>query len=66
MTKAVVLSDYGPPEVLVPGEVEIGPPGTGQIRVNVAFAGVGPDRPGDQVRSAEGRVRRPAGVGARV
>ena len=41
-TKAVVLSDYGPPEVLVPGEVEIGPPATGQIRVTVAFAGVGP------------------------
>ncbi|MCO5970103.1 NADP-dependent oxidoreductase [Actinoallomurus soli] len=42
MTKAVVLSDYGPPEVLVPGEVEIGPPGPGQIRVNIEFAGVGP------------------------
>lgn len=42
MAKAVVLSDYGPPEVLVPGEVGVGEPGTGQIRVNVEYAGVGP------------------------
>ncbi|GAA4361903.1 NADP-dependent oxidoreductase [Actinomadura verrucosospora] len=42
MTKAVVLSDYGSPDGLVPGEVEIGPPGAEQIRVNVEFAGVGP------------------------
>jgi NADPH:quinone reductase-like Zn-dependent oxidoreductase len=42
MVQAVVLSDYGPPEVLVPGEVEVGPPGPGQIRVNVELAGVGP------------------------
>ena len=42
MTDAIVLSDYGPPEVLVPAEVEVGPPGAGQIRVRVEFAGVGP------------------------
>src|ERR1700761_7007785 len=42
MVQAVVLSDYGPPEVLVPGEVEVSAPGTGQVRVNVEFAGVGP------------------------
>src|ERR1700761_2624549 len=42
MTTAIVLSDYGPPEVLIPGEVEVGPPGPGQIRVDVQFAGVGP------------------------
>jgi NADPH:quinone reductase-like Zn-dependent oxidoreductase len=42
MTQAMVLSEYGAPEVLVPGEVEVGPPGPGQIRVNVEFAGVGP------------------------
>ena len=42
MAKAIVLSDYGPPEVLVPGEMEIGPPDAGQIRVNVGLAGVGP------------------------
>ena len=42
MAKAIVLSDYGPPEVLVPGQVEIGPPAADQIRVNVGLAGVGP------------------------
>lgn len=42
MTNAVMLSDYGAPEVLVPREVEVGQPGPGQIRVNVEFAGVGP------------------------
>jgi NADPH:quinone reductase-like Zn-dependent oxidoreductase len=42
MTRAIVLSDYGPPEVLIPGEVEVSQPGTGRIRVNVQFAGVGP------------------------
>jgi NADPH:quinone reductase-like Zn-dependent oxidoreductase len=38
----MVLSDYGPPEVLIPAGVEVGAPGTGQIRVNVQLAGVGP------------------------
>jgi len=42
VTKAVVLSEYGTPDVLIPGEVEVGLPGPGQIRVNVEFAGVGP------------------------
>jgi NADPH:quinone reductase-like Zn-dependent oxidoreductase len=42
MVQAILLSDYGPPEVLVPGETEVGPPGPGQIRVSVGFAGVGP------------------------
>jgi NADPH:quinone reductase-like Zn-dependent oxidoreductase len=42
MTTAIVLSDYGPPETLVPGEVEVSPPGPGQIRVSVRFAGIGP------------------------
>src|ERR1700759_738000 len=42
MVQAMLLSDYGPPEVLVPGETEVGPPGPGQIRVSVGFAGVGP------------------------
>ncbi|GIF21766.1 NADPH:quinone reductase-like Zn-dependent oxidoreductase [Actinoplanes tereljensis] len=42
MTRAVVISGYGPPEVLQIGETEVGPPGPGQIRVAVRFAGVGP------------------------
>jgi hypothetical protein len=33
MINAIVLSDYGPPQVLIPGEVEVGAPGAGQIRV---------------------------------
>lgn len=42
MAKAVVLSEYGSPEVLVPGEIEVGRPAAGQILVNVEYAGVGP------------------------
>ncbi|GIM90689.1 NADP-dependent oxidoreductase [Paractinoplanes toevensis] len=42
MTRAVVISGYGPPEVLRIGETEVGPPGPGQIRVAVRYAGVGP------------------------
>lgn len=42
MAKAVVLSEYGSPEVLVPGEIEVGRPTAGQILVNVEYAGVGP------------------------
>ncbi|MBL7492936.1 alcohol dehydrogenase catalytic domain-containing protein [Frankia sp. AgB1.9] len=42
MSRAVVLTGFGPPDVLELREVEVGPPGTGQIRVAVTFAGVGP------------------------
>ena len=42
MATAMVMSGWGPPEVLVPGVVEVGAPGAGQIRVDVRFAGVGP------------------------
>jgi len=42
MAKAMVLKGYGPPDVLVAGEVEVGEPGPGQIRVAVKCAGVGP------------------------
>jgi NADPH:quinone reductase-like Zn-dependent oxidoreductase len=42
MTRALLMSDYGPPEVLTLGETEVGPPEAGQIRVSVEFAGVGP------------------------
>ncbi len=41
MPRAVLLTGYGPPEVLRPGEVEVGDPGPAQIRVAVRFAGVG-------------------------
>jgi NADPH:quinone reductase-like Zn-dependent oxidoreductase len=42
MPRAVLLTGYGPPEVLRPGEIEMGDPGPAQIRVAVRFAGVGP------------------------
>ncbi len=42
MSHAVVLTAFGPPSVLQPGEVEVAAPGPGQIRVAVRFAGVGP------------------------
>ena len=42
MVKAVVLSAFGAPDVLVAAEVEVGPPGAGEILIDVHFAGVGP------------------------
>ncbi|MBK3578218.1 NADP-dependent oxidoreductase [Streptomyces sp. MBT65] len=42
MSRAVVLTGFGPPSVLELREVEVGPPGAGRIRVAVTFAGVGP------------------------
>lgn len=42
MVAAVVMGDWGPPEVLVPAEVEVGAPGAGQISIETHFAGVGP------------------------
>ena len=42
MSKAVLLTDFGPPAVLKLGDIEIGDPGPAQIRLAVRFAGVGP------------------------
>lgn len=42
MSRAIVLSDFGPPEVLRPAEVTIPEPGTSQIRIAARFSGVGP------------------------
>src|SRR5690349_23756403 len=42
MVRAMIMKGYGPPDVLVTGEVEVGEPGPGQIRVAVKCAGVGP------------------------
>ena len=42
MSRAVVLSDFGPPEVLRPAEITIPQPGPLQIRVAARFSGVGP------------------------
>ncbi|TQS45930.1 alcohol dehydrogenase catalytic domain-containing protein [Cryptosporangium phraense] len=42
MSRAVVLSAYGAPDVLRPADVEMPEPGPGQIRIRVRAAGVGP------------------------
>jgi NADPH:quinone reductase-like Zn-dependent oxidoreductase len=42
MTLAVVLDDFGGPDVLRLGEVEVPAAGPGQIRVRLRYAGVGP------------------------
>jgi NADPH:quinone reductase-like Zn-dependent oxidoreductase len=62
MSKAVLLTDFGPPGVLKLGDIKIGDPGPTQIRVAVRFAGVGPT----DLAIRSGRLRNvfPASVGA--
>lgn len=42
MPKAVVLTQYGPPDVLAWKEVPMPEPGPGQVRIRVMAAGIGP------------------------
>jgi NADPH:quinone reductase-like Zn-dependent oxidoreductase len=42
MVQAVVMEDYGSPDMLVPADIEVGAPAAGQIKIDVRFAGVGP------------------------
>ncbi|MFF5081282.1 NADP-dependent oxidoreductase [Actinoplanes sp. NPDC000266] len=42
MTRAVVMDDYGPPDVLRLAETDVPAPGDTQIRVTVRYAAVGP------------------------
>src|SRR5258708_24067891 len=42
MPKAVVLTSYGPPDVLVWRDVPLPEPGPGQVRIRVKAAGVSP------------------------
>jgi len=42
MSNAVVMTRYGPPEVLKWAGVPLTEPGEGQIRITVRAAGVGP------------------------
>ncbi|XVU23850.1 NADP-dependent oxidoreductase [Actinoplanes sp. CA-054009] len=42
MTRAVVMDDYGPPDVLRLAETDVPAPAAGQIRVTVRYAAVGP------------------------
>jgi NADPH:quinone reductase-like Zn-dependent oxidoreductase len=45
MPKAVVLTRYGPPDVLVWSDVPMPEPGPGQVRIRVKAAGVSPTDP---------------------
>src|SRR5579862_1196225 len=45
MPKAVVLTKYGPPDVLVWSDVPMPEPGPGQVRIKVKAAGVSPTDP---------------------
>jgi len=45
MPKAVVLTQYGPPDVLVWSDVPMPEPGPGQVRLRVKAAGVSPTDP---------------------
>src|SRR5271156_3343575 len=45
MPKAVVLTKYGPPDVLVWSDVPMPEPGHGQVRIRIKAAGVSPTDP---------------------
>jgi hypothetical protein len=45
MTKAVILTHYGAPDVLVWSDVPMPQPGPGQVRIRVKAAGVSPTDP---------------------
>jgi len=45
MPKAVVLTQYGPPDVLVWSDVPMPEPGPGQVRIRIMAAGVSPTDP---------------------
>ena len=45
MPKAVLLTQYGPPDVLVWSDVPMPEPGPGQVRIRVKAAGVSPTDP---------------------
>ena len=62
MSKAVLLTDFGPPAVLKLGDIDIGDPGPAQIRLAVRFAGVGPTDL--EIRSGRLRDAFPASPGA--
>ena len=45
MPKPVVLTTYGPPDVLVWSDVPMPEPGRGQVRIRIKAAGVSPTDP---------------------
>ena len=62
MPKAVVLTDYGPPEVLVWSDVPLPVPGPGQVRIRVRAAGVSPTDP--KIRRGDLKAAFPLPAGA--
>jgi hypothetical protein len=76
MPNAVVMTGYGPPEVLKWAQVPLPEPGPGQIRIKVRAAGISPTdlvlragylkdtRPGPRAGPGRRRVRRGRAGGA--
>ncbi|HXA31382.1 MAG TPA: NADP-dependent oxidoreductase [Acidimicrobiales bacterium] len=62
MSKAVVLTNYGPPDVLVWSDVLLPEPGPGQVRIRIKAAGVSPTDP--KIRRGDLRAVFPLPVGA--
>ena len=62
MPKAVVLTNYGPPDVLVWSEVPMPEPGPGQVRIRIKAAGVSPTDP--KIRRGELKAVFPLPAGA--
>ena len=62
MPKAVVLTEYGPPDVLVWREVPMPVPGPGQVRIRVKAAGVSPTDP--KIRRGDLKASFPLPAGA--
>src|SRR6202035_4508741 len=62
MPQAVVLTAYGPPEVLVWSDVPMPVPGPGQVRIRVRTAGVSPTDPKIRRGDLEAIFPLPAGA----
>ena len=62
MPKAVVLTNYGPPAVLVWSDVPMPEPGPGQVRIRIKAAGVSPTDP--KIRRGELKAVFPLPAGA--
>jgi NADPH:quinone reductase-like Zn-dependent oxidoreductase len=62
MPKAVVLTQYGPPDVLVWSDVPMPEPGPGQVRIRVKAAGVSPTDPKIRRGDLEAVFLLPAGA----
>jgi NADPH:quinone reductase-like Zn-dependent oxidoreductase len=60
MPNAIVMTGYGPPEVLKWAQVALPEPGQGQVRIKVRAAGISPGWP----RSARPDRRSPPGAPA--